>query len=134
MRCVTKKSKIFLVEKKKLNDFAIFLNKNILSHIIARILYPFIKILVNPFVEIASFFFESSFNSFSTSTFFDLFELILLSKLIRFSIKFNVFTKLAISVLFGKLSCFNLAVKLSTVDLLNSLVVIYLARSWPFLD
>ena len=119
-----------------LNDFAIFLNKNILSYIIVRILYPFIKSLVNPWLIlllILLHFFESSFNSSWTSTFFDLFELILLSKLNKLLIIFAVLTKLAISVLFVKLSCFNLAVKLSTVDLLNSLVVIYLARSWSFI-
>ena len=31
-----------------------------------RILYPFVKSFVNPFVDIASNFFDSSFNSFST--------------------------------------------------------------------
>ena len=35
-----------------------------------RILYPFIKSFANPFVDIASTFFDNSFNLFSTSTCF----------------------------------------------------------------
>ena len=42
-----------------------------------RILYPFIQSFVNPFVDIASTFFDRSFNSFSSNTCFVLFELIL---------------------------------------------------------
>ena len=40
-----------------------------------RILYPFIKSLVSPFVDIASTFFDSLFNSSSTSTCFVLLKL-----------------------------------------------------------
>ena len=39
-----------------------------------RILYPFIISLVSPFVDIASTFFDSSFNLFATNTCFVLFE------------------------------------------------------------
>ena len=52
-----------------------------------RILYPFIKSFANPFVDIVSTLFDSSFNLFSTSTCFILFELILLLKLNKFIIK-----------------------------------------------
>ena len=75
-------------------------------------MYPFIKYFVNPFVDIASTFFDSSFNSFSASTCFDLFELTLLLKLNSLLPKSVFLTKLAIS---------------SAVNLLKSWVVMYLA-------
>ena len=54
-----------------------FLKKNILLCQESKL----IKSFVNPFVDIASTFFDSSFNSFSISTCFVLFELIVLLKL-----------------------------------------------------
>ena len=63
-------------------------------------LYLFIKYFVNPFIDIASTFFDSSFNSFL--------------------FKFVFFEKLAISFLLTKFACVNLAVKFSAVNLLNS--------------
>ena len=63
-----------------LNNFVIFLKKNIVAPL--DILYQFIKSFVNLFIDIASTFFDSSFSSFSTSTPFVLFKLILLLKLI----------------------------------------------------
>ena len=77
-----------------------------------RILYPFIKFFVNFFVDIASTFFDSSFNLFSTSTYFVLFELILLLELNSLLSKSVSFTKLAISILLAKFSFFNLAADL----------------------
>ena len=85
------------------------------------------KSFINPFIDIASTFFDSSFNSFSTSTSFVLFELILLSKLNSLLTKSALFTKLVISVLLAKFACFNLAAKFSAVNLLNYGVVIYLS-------
>ena len=41
-----------------------------------KVLHPFIKFLVGTFVDIASTYSDSSFNSFSTSTCFVLFEVI----------------------------------------------------------
>ena len=60
-----------------------------------RILYSFIKSFVHLFVGIPSTYFDSSFNSFSTSTCFVLFELILLLKLNSLLSKSALFTKLA---------------------------------------
>ena len=65
-------------------------------------------------------------NSFSTSTCFVLFELILLLKLNSLLLKSVLFTKLAISLLLDKFACFNFAGKFSAVNLLNSGAVIYL--------
>ena len=58
------------------------------------------------------------FSSFSTITWIVLFELIFLLRLISLSSK---------SVFVIKFACANLAAKLSTVNLLNSGVVIYLS-------
>ena len=66
-----------------------------------RTLYPFIKSFLNPFVDIASTVSDSSFNSFSISAGFVLFELILLLKLNSLLSKSVFFTKLAISFLLG---------------------------------
>ena len=63
---------------------------------------------------------NSSFNSFSTSTYFALFELTFLFKFVSLSSKSVFFTKLAILTLLAKFTCANLAVKLSAVNLLNS--------------
>ena len=60
-----------------------------------RILYSFIKSFVHPFVGIPSTYFDSSFNSFSTSTCFISFELILLLKLNSLLSKSALFKKLA---------------------------------------
>ena len=61
------------------------------------------------------------FSSFSTITWIVLFELIFLLRLISLSSK---------SVFVIKFACANLAAKLSTVNLLNSGVVIYLSWLW----
>ena len=115
---LVKNLKYFLYEKnipqeKYLTPLRIFINQ-------------FIKYFVNHFVNIASTFFDSSFNSFSTGTCFVLFELIILLKLNSLLSKSALFTKLAISLLLAKFACFNLAAKFSAVNLLNSGVVIYL--------
>ena len=81
-----------------------------------RILNLFIKSFVNPFVDIALTFFDSSFNSFL----FDVTSFSLLSKSV-------LLTKLAISFLLAKFARFNLAAKFSDVNLLHSGVVIYLS-------
>ena len=94
-----------------------------------RILYPFIKSSVSPFLDIASTFFDSPFNSFSTSTCFVLFEVILLFKLFSLSSKSVFFMKLAISLLLAKFAGATLAAKFSADNLLNSGVVIYLLWS-----
>ena len=69
----------------------------------------FIKTFVNSFFDIALTFSDSSFNSFLFKSVF--------------------FTKLVISLLLAKFACANLAVKVSAVKLLNSLVIIYLSWS-----
>ena len=75
---LVKNRKYFLYEK----YIKLFCNVPEEKHLApSRILYPFIKSFVNPFVDDASTFSDSSFNSFSTSTCFVLFELILLLKL-----------------------------------------------------
>ena len=94
-----------------------------------RILYLFIKSFVNLFVDIASTFFDSSFNSYSTSVCFVLFELMLLLKLNSVLSKSALFTKLAIPFLLAKIAYSSLAVKFSDHSLLNSGVVIYLSGS-----
>ena len=68
-------------------------------------------------------------HSFSWSTFFDLFKLILLLKLISLLSKSVFFTNLVISYLLAKFACANLTVEFYGVNLLNSWVVIYLAWS-----
>ena len=78
-----------------------------------RILNLFVKFFVYPFVDIALTFSDSSFNSFSTSTCFILFEVTFLSKSV-------FFTKLAISFLLAKFAWANLAVTFSAANLLNS--------------
>ena len=95
-----------------------------------RVLYLFTKSFLSPFVDIASTFFDSSFNLFSTTICFALFGVIILYKLFSLSSKSVVFTKLAIWFLLPKFACVNLAVKLSDANLLNTWVVIYLSWSW----
>ena len=70
---------------------------------------------MNPLVDIALTFFDSSFNSF-------------LPDKISFSLlsKFVLLTKVAISLLLGKFPCFNLKSKISAVSS-NFGVVIYLS-------
>ena len=53
-------------------------------------------------------------------------EVIVIIKFFSFLSKSILFKKLAKSIGLAKFSCFNLAVKLSAVNLLNSGVVIYL--------
>ena len=81
--------------------------------------------MVSLFVDIASTFFNSSFNSFSTSTFVVLFEVTFLFIFFSLSLKSVVFTKLAISFLLVKLVFANLAAKFFAVNLLTSAVVIF---------
>ena len=71
------------------------------------------------FVDITLTFFYISFNSFSISTCFVLFEVSFLLKFFSLSSKSVFFAKSAISFLLAKFVCFNLSVKLS-VNLLNS--------------
>ena len=92
-----------------------------------RSLYSFIKY----FVCIALTLFDSSFNSFSTSSCFVLFQIILLLKVNSLLSKSILLTKLAIQLLLAKFACFNLAAKFSDVNLLNSGIIIYLLLwSW----
>ena len=70
----------------------------------------------------ASFFSDSSFNSF-------LLEVTFLFKFFSLSWKSVFFIKLAISLLFATFACANLAAKFSDADLLNSSVVVYLSWS-----
>ena len=70
--------------------------------------------MVNPFVDIATFF-ESSFNSFL------FYVTSLVIKICLF------FTKLAISLFLAKFARFNHKSKISAINLLNSEVVIYLS-------
>ena len=71
-----------------------------------RIIYLFIKSLVNPFLDIVLTFSYSSYELFS------------------FSSKSVFFTKLPISFLLAKFACANLAVKFPAVNFLNCGVVI----------
>ena len=66
------------------------------------------------------------FNSFSSSTGFISFEVILLFNFFNLPSKSVFFTKLALSFLLAKFVWANLAAKSSVVNLLNSAVVIYL--------
>ena len=66
----------------------------------------FIISFVNPFVDVTLTFFDSSFNSF-------LFQ----GTVFSFSLKLVFFTKLVISLLLSKFSCFSLAVNFSDVNL-----------------
>ena len=84
-----------------------------------EILNIFIKSFVNPFVDIAWNFFDSSFNSFL----FDVTSFSLLSKSVFFK-------KLAISILLATFALFNLKSKIAAVKLLNSGVVIYSSWLW----
>ena len=79
-----------------------------------RILNLFIKSFVNPFLDIAWTFFDSSANSFLTSIGHVLLEVIILFKCFRLSSKFYDI-------------CADLAAKVSDVNFLNSGVVIYLS-------
>ena len=79
-------------------------------------LYPFIKSFVNPSVDIAWAFFDSSFKFFL----FDVKSFSLLSKSV-------FFTKLAVSLLLAKFAFFNYAAKISTANILNSSVVKYIS-------
>ena len=92
-------------------------------------LYPFIKYFINSFVDISVTLSDNSFSSFSMATCFVLLELTFLLIFINFSWKSVVFTRSAISPLVANLACFNLAVKLTAVNLWNSWVVIYLSQS-----
>ena len=103
-----------------LNNFEILLN---IAPI--RILYLFIKSFVNPFVDIAVSFSDSSFNSFLPSTYFVLFEVTLLFKCFSFLSKSVFFAKLEISFLLAKFAYANFTLKYSAVNLLNYWVVIY---------
>ena len=105
--------------------------------VLLRILYPSIKSLVNPFGDIrltssdrsfTSFVLEviRSFNFFSASTCLALFEVTFLLIYVSFSSKSVIFTESAISCFPAKFSFFNLSVKFSFVNLLHSVVVIYL--------
>ena len=85
--------------------------------------------MVSPFVDITSTFFDSSFNSFSTSTCFVLFEVTLIFKFFSLSSKSLFFTKLTVSLLLATFACANLAAKSSLVNSLNSGVAIYLLWS-----
>ena len=86
------------------------------------ILNSFIKYFVNPFADIAVTLFDSSFDSFL----FEVTVFILLPKPF-------FFTKLAISFLLAKFAYFNVAIKFSDVNLLNSRAAIYLSWSWSVL-
>ena len=57
---------------------------------------------------------------FSTSTCFDLFEVIFLLNIFSLSLKSVFFAKLAISLLLAKFACANLTAKFSDVNLLSS--------------
>ena len=83
----------------------------------------------NLFFDSSLTFSVSSFNLFWTSTYFVLFELILLLKLDSLSSNSVFFTKLAISLLPANVASANLAAKVSAVTLLSSGVVIYLSFS-----
>ena len=78
-----------------------------------RTLYLFIKSFVIPFCDITLTFFDSSFNSFSLSTCFVLFEVTFLFNFFSLSSKPIFFTKLAISFLLANFACVSLTVKLS---------------------
>ena len=71
--------------------------------------------------------FFRSFNSFSTTTCFVLFELILLLKPNSLLSRLVFFTKSTISLLLAKFGCFSLAAKSSDVNLLDFGVVIKLS-------
>ena len=85
------------------------------------------KCFVNPFVDIALTFSNSCFNSYSTSTYCVLFEVIFLFKIFSLSSKSVFFVEPTISSLLVKFACANLAAKFFAVNLLNSRVVIYLS-------
>ena len=85
-----------------------------------RVLYPFIKSFVKSVVDIALTFSDSSFNSFWAPTCFVLFELTFLFKFLNLSWKAALLTKIAMSFLVAKVTCANLAIKFSAVNLLNS--------------
>ena len=89
-------------------------------------LYVFTKSFVNLFADIALTFSDSLFSSFSTSTCFVLFEVILLSKFFSLSWKSVFFTKVSMLLLLDKFGCADLAAQFSAKNLLNSGVVIYL--------
>ena len=87
-------------------------------------LFSKVKSLVRAFADIASTFFDSLFNSFSTSTFFVSFEVVFLLIFFFLTSKFLFFTKLAISFLISQFPCDNVAAAFSAVNLLNSGAVI----------
>ena len=89
-----------------------------------RILYPFIKSFLDDFVDISLTSPDRSSRFFSTCKYFALFEVILLFMFIRYLSKYVFSAKSEISSLVANFACFNLASKLSAVDLLNSLVVL----------
>ena len=94
-----------------------------------RILNLFIKSFANLFVDLALTFFDISFNIFSSSTCFVLFEVTFLYIFFSLASK-SFFMKLAISFLPNKSACANLVEKCSDVNLSNPWVVIYLSWSW----
>ena len=97
-----------------------------------RILYLFIKSFVNRFVDISLTFSDSSFNSFSTNTCFDLFEVTFIFRFISLSSTSVFLTRLAISLL-DKFAYFNLAlilVGIALIFLTNSLYSVFVATSF----
>ena len=78
--------------------------------------YIFIKFFANIFVNIILTFSDSWFNS---SECFVLFEVIFLFNFFSLLLKSVSFTKSAISGFVAKFACFNIAVKFSTVQLLE---------------
>ena len=79
----------------------------------------FIKSFVNPFVDIALTFSDSSFNWLSTSTCFVLFEVTFYFNFFTLLSKSVFFMKLIISLLLAQFALARLAVKFSDVNLLN---------------
>ena len=88
------------------------------------------QIFGQSFCWYCSTFFDSSFNSFSTSTCFVLFEVTFLFKFFSLRSKSVFFTKSRTSFLLANFARANLAAKFSDVNLLNSWVLIYLSWSW----
>ena len=87
----------------------------------------FIKSFVDPFVDIALAFSDSSSNSLSISKCFVLFLVKILFKFFILSSKSVFFQMLEISVLLDKFVCANLEVIYSDDNLFNSWVVIHLS-------
>ena len=81
-------------------------------------------------IQCSYLFFARSVSFFLVSTCFVLSEVTFLLILFSLLSKSVFFTKSTISVLVVKFACAYLAAKLSSVNLLNSYVVIYLTWSW----